>query len=291
MFGTPGASTYWNLGLAPGTAAATAAPGDVWTLSVYAAIANSSGAGALSLSIGESDSGGGYLIGGASVISLSAAQKTVSHTRTLTSPSVSRVYAEIYFPVTGGVPVDITFIISATQLVKGLAYPTSPIFPPAGTIATSSRVADGYIQLPATALPPNQAEMTIVLDGVFSPTHNTDPVTKIASPASAQHIFTKANAVPDIFFTNGTNYSSVAPTGGATSWNGKKFRIALMNTGGNSFVAISVDGASTITGNAIARVTYADQIRIGETTSGSRFALRCRVFDRELSHAEFEALP
>jgi hypothetical protein len=146
---------WW--GTATGTASATCFPepatviagsiGQSWTASVFCALVGGSLAGASSgpaLNVIEYTATGIYVIGtgvGFTPIAAALATQRRSYTRVLTGDTTNFVGTTIATTFPTGAVVDFTLRIGVPQLEQG-AFASSPILPPAGTPAASTRAAD-----------------------------------------------------------------------------------------------------------------------------------------------------
>ncbi|OJY71840.1 MAG: hypothetical protein BGP12_09635 [Rhodospirillales bacterium 70-18] len=146
---------WW--GTATGTASATCFPepatviaggiGQSWTASMFCTLVGGSLAGASSgpaLNVIEYTATGVYVVGsgvGFTPIAAALATQRRSYTRMLTGDTTNFVGTTIATTFPTGAVVDFTLRIGVPQLEQG-PFASSPILPPAGTLAASTRAAD-----------------------------------------------------------------------------------------------------------------------------------------------------
>ncbi|MBO1080742.1 phage head spike fiber domain-containing protein [Roseomonas haemaphysalidis] len=138
--GTPSASGYLVILPEPITTIAAAA-GQVWTASVFLRLVAGSLAGidTFRCRVQERLPAAGPATD--SFVSPGAMPQRVSITRTLTESSVATIGFSILPAVVAGAAVDFTLRVSAPQ-VELAAFASSPVLPPPGTPAASTRAAD-----------------------------------------------------------------------------------------------------------------------------------------------------
>lgn len=148
LSGTPTASGTMRLFFDGSVTQTPAATGQSWVDSAILALtAGSAANSSLALYVQELTSAGGNVLGnmGANILSgLSAALSRPSYAPVLSGgATTASVRGGMVFGFTAGQAVNLTLFIGWTQLEQSTAgAPSSPILPPAGTIAASTRAAD-----------------------------------------------------------------------------------------------------------------------------------------------------
>jgi hypothetical protein len=146
--GTPGASGDCRTQM-QGTAAA-AAQGQAWTVSAFIRrVAGSANGIAPALRLMERTAAGGAIVANNSgALAVTESLARFSFTATVGAGTTAGLTPEFVVSVTGGVAVDATFRIYVPQMELG-PFASSPILPPAGAPAASSRAADMPAWAPA----------------------------------------------------------------------------------------------------------------------------------------------
>lgn len=246
--GTTNASGSLRLSMENGNA--PAAPGQTWTASVFLRLLAGGTAGlAVRTMLVERNSGGSFLTSnlGPSFVPAGASlgRQRLVQTYTTAQSSTTQITPEFTIGAEAGVAVDVTLRIGAPQLEMG-GGATSPMLPPAGAPAVSSRAADQAVWAPQGGI---AGEGTVLLRAMLP---------SVAGFGTHQGLFqmddgTDANRIALRNTSAGSGLYGVADSGGANLATlpggnmapGQPFRAALAWSAGELAFCLNGGGVQT----------------------------------------------
>ncbi|MGG5886375.1 hypothetical protein ACLF3G_04490 [Falsiroseomonas sp. HC035] len=141
LFGTPTANAEFYL-IFDATTAIAAVMGQVWSASLSMRwVGTPTGVTTVTLGVEERSGAGGFLVADGTTVAVSGAFARFSATRAMGNAACAFANAYVAFLVQAGVPVSARVRLAWPQLEMG-AFASSPILPPIGSPAASTRGAD-----------------------------------------------------------------------------------------------------------------------------------------------------
>lgn len=228
-----------------------AAPGENWTGSLFIAQADGSQSNISAINLRMSARVGGGTAGNVASAnfapSLSAVPIRVSQTYS-NLPATTTGIMKILQVVTVAGPVDITLDILWPQLELGLSAST-PILPPAGTVAASTRTAETFTEQLSDLDIRQNGECTILVSGRHYATGTVQYIASISDGTDNNRLSLRVSTAGTVFVIEGrlaaSSIGSVIQSGNPISAN-NDWKVAIVLTGNGSIRCIGTAGTTAV---------------------------------------------